>query len=159
MQFKDVTQESLTEFFLSEPNLVLLGMPDEEMIYLHENKQYTCTSGSSFVEITDDDGTSLGVVRWEFFTQISIVIHMYLRHKYHHGKELKRIYDFIYNHLRDNTKVRKVVAFAASTCKHVIGAVEKYGFTKSGSIPKCLIWRQEVVGLEIYSLDIEEKGE
>lgn len=156
MEFRDINDKELTEFFLSEPQLVLLGMPDEEMIYLHEHKEFKCGAGSYFVEILGDNGESLGVIRWEFFTPISIVVHMFLRHKYHHSTVLKDIYQFIYRHLLENTKVRKMIAFITSSCIHVVKAAEKLGFTKNGSIPNCLVWRNEVVGLDIYSVDIKE---
>lgn len=156
MKFKEVTEQELTAFFLSDPKLIILGLPDEELVYLHENKEFKCHPGSMFIEILEDDGTSVGVVRWEFFTQISIVIHVFLRSKYHGSNKLGEIYQFVYKHLQTNTNIRKVIAFISSSCIHVIKAVEKHGFKKDGSIPNCLIWREKVVGIEIYSVDIEE---
>lgn len=160
MRFKEITNEGLTQFFLSDPDLLTLALPDDEIIHLYEHKEFVCDTGSNFIEVVDNENNSIAVIRWEYFTQIAIVVHIYLKSIYQHrqqGDKLQEIYDLMYNHLITNTKIRKVIAFATSTSPQVIKAAERYGFVKEGSLKNAVVWRNKVVDLEIYGLILAEK--
>lgn len=157
MNFKELTEEQISDFIVNDPKLVYIGLNDNELVYIQENKKYRLTPYSYYIGIEEKDEV-VCVLKWEYFTEHCVSIHPYVASKYHGKGMLTKIYDFLWSHFTEQTEIKKVIAFVPDSCNHTIKACEKHGFKKEGHISKCHMWRKELVGVNIYGLDLYDKN-
>src|SRR5574343_168996 len=131
----DLTQEILDEFFLSDPALCYQGLADHELAYLYDDL--------------------LLVLCYSAFSDICINIHPYLKTIYQHTEMFGDIQDILRKYFIENTQVKKIISMSPSPCKHIIKTCERYGFKYEGMIKQSTTWRQEIVDVIIYGLDVK----
>lgn len=155
MKIFEVSPQMVTDFFLNNKETAEMGLPDEELKYLKINKKYYMTSSSMFLGLGEEEGNITLLIRWEYFTPITLILHTYLKSELHgEHVELKKCMDFFFDYLRETTHVRKLQAMIAEPCINVVKATERFNFKKEGFVENCLIWRGELKGLHIYGLDL-----
>lgn len=154
-----ITSEIATVFFFSDPILILLGLSDEEMAIMHKLKKYELSEGSNYIGIQDSHDKLVAIVKYEWFTTHTINFHMYIQSKYHHTKEIKSITNFIKQYFKDTLKINKAIIMVPSSCDHIHSFAPKYGFKKEGHITNAYQWRQELVDIIIYGLDLQVLGD
>lgn len=160
MNFKELTEEEISDFIVNDPRLAYLGFADKELMYMYENKKYNLHDGSIYTGI-EEDGKLICIIKWEYFTLNCISVHPYISSHYH-GKGLSRkIGQFMQEQLSKNTAIVKVVSFIMEPCEHAVRAAVACGFKLEGHITNCTHWRQELTGVYIYGVDInrEDKHE
>ncbi len=157
MNYKELTDKEVSNFIMNDPSLIYMGFSDEELNYMYENKFYPVDPNSFYIGI-EESGVLVGVLKWEYFTESCISIHLYLSSKYQGKGFCKATSKFVAEHLAINTNIKKMIVYITDVCKHVIYAAEACGFKQEGHITNCIPWRGEVVGVLIYGLDLEERN-
>lgn len=153
-----LTQQQLDEFFFSDPKLVMLGLSDEEMHYMTTNKHYYMAPGSGYLGVNDPkSGQLIGVIKYEWFTNIAINFHMYIRSELHGTSDVTYVANEARNHFEADEWCRKVLLMVPSSCEHIMKFAPKHGFKKEGYITQCYFWRQQPVDLVIFGLNLKEK--
>jgi len=155
-ELKAVTPEIVSQFFLSDPKLVCLGLPDDEMTTLFQTGQYPCED-TNIAGVYENDRL-IALHKFEYFTAHAINVHFYLNSELHGTDKLGQIFYFMKNHLEQNTNLMKVLFMVPSSCIHVQKAAEKFGLVKEGHITNVFVWRQEPCDIIIYGHDLE-RGE
>lgn len=150
----DITEEIATEFFLSDPRLAFLGISDEELHMLHTNKHYSFLDNSHYVGVLKDGKDLVSILRYEYFTPQSINQHMYINSNYHHTSVPHEVAQFLLNYAMNTLKIYKIITLIPSNCPHALSFGLKHGFKKEGVITNCFQWRQQLVDLVIYGLDL-----
>src|SRR5574343_489340 len=150
----DLTQEILDEFFLSDPALCYQGLADHELAYLYANKHYMTNSNMGYLGAYLNDDLVL-VLCYSAFSDICINIHPYLKTIYQHTEMFGDIQDILRKYFIENTQVKKIISMSPSPCKHIIKTCERYGFKYEGMIKQSTTWRQEIVDVIIYGLDVK----
>jgi len=154
MDFKELTEQEISNFIVNDPRLVYMGFSDSDIAYIYDNNSYECHPGSQYIGIIDKDEGLVCVLKWEQFEYQVVNVHAYIASRFHGTGMATKTYNFMYQHFAENTDTRKVVTFIPEPCVHVIKAAEKHGFKQEGCITKGCMWRQEVTDLYIYGLDI-----
>lgn len=151
MKYKELTQEEISDFLMNDPNLAYMGLPDTDLIYMYEHKEYMPHPGSMYIGIEKDDEL-IGILKWEYFSDVSITVHPYISSKHQNKGLAKEMAIFVKEQLMKDTKVKKILAFIMEPCEPAIRAVKACGFRQEGFITKCTIWRNELVGIYIFGL-------
>lgn len=153
MQFKELTQKEISDFLINDPNLAYMGLPDTDLAHMYEHKEYVLHPGSFYIGIEKED-TLIGILKWEYFSDVAITVHPYISSKYQSKGLAKEMAIFVKEHLMKNTEVKKVLAFIMEPCEPAIRAVQACGFQKEGFISKCTKWRNELVGMYIFGTEV-----
>lgn len=156
MNFKELTDDEISDFIINDPKLVYMGFSDQELVTMYETKRYTPNPASTYIGI-EEDNVLVCVLRWELFTHLTVSIHPYISSSLHGKGMLSKVYSFLYNHFLEDTIITKVIAFVTEPCTHAMKACEKHGFVQEGYISKCVTFRKELCGIYIYGLDLGNK--
>lgn len=148
-----ITQQELTEFFFSDPNIAYIGLSDEELGIMYKTKKYPLHSGSTYLGVYDG-GELVAVAKYEMFTANCINFHMYIHSVYHNTFNVKEYSEVIEEKLRDNPDIYKMIVMVPTPCLHVHAFAKRYGMEKEGFIKECFKWRQEVTDLTIYGMPL-----
>lgn len=151
----DLPQETISEFFLSDPTLAYQSLHDHKLIDLHEKREYTKHEIAHFLGVYCGEELVF-ILNYTYFSDIAINIHVYLKTKYQHTPMYLSIQKALRKYFLENTQVIKIIAMSPKPCKHVQKTCELYGFKLEGEIKNALTWRQEVVDLLIYGLMLRE---
>lgn len=155
MDFKELTEQEISDFIVNDPGLVYMGFTDKELMYMYENKKYLLHPQSHYIGIVKDE-VLIGILKWEYFTDVAITVHPYISTNYQ-GKGLaKEMSRFVTEHLLKNTEIKKVMAFIGDSCEPAIRAVKACGFFQEAFIDKCQVWRQQLGGVYVFSLNLED---
>lgn len=152
----DVTQKQLTELFQSDPALCYLGLSDSDMNSLYYNKEYPIADNSKYIGLYHDD-EFIGFFKLEMFTEITVCCHVFVKTTLQRKGSTANIWPTIRRYIIDNSKARKVISVVPAPCRHVQKAVLKLGAVLEGTLAKACIWRQEIVDLLFYSIDINRE--
>lgn len=155
----DVTQDEITAFFLSDLNLLILGVSDEEIHLFRTTGQYPMSPSSNYLGIRSSEGELMAVVKYEWFTTHCANFHMYVQSKLHGTPKVTELCNLIRQHFEEMEYAHKVILMVPSTCEHVIKFAPKHGWVKEGCITKCYFWRQQPVDLVIFGLNLKENRE
>ncbi len=153
LNIRPITDEQVTEFFLSDPALCFLGVSDYGLAELYEHKKYTRPPGTTVLGVGIGDDIAL-IINYTWFTEICINVHIYLHSQYHHTDMFSVLQQELKKYFLENTQVKKVISMSPSTCPHIHGACEKFGFVREGEIKNSMLWRQEIVDTVIYGLNL-----
>lgn len=144
-----MNEEDVATFFLSDPKLALLGLPDEELHLLRTEQKFKL-EGSCQAEGVYEDGELIGVLMWNMFTNMVINMHLYLSSHFHGSGKFKDVHGSIISWAKETPFLKRIVVFSPSTCIHIHKAMEGVGFELEGIMPSAIEWRQEVVDLFIF---------
>lgn len=156
MKFKQLNEQEISDFIINDPKLAYMGFSDTELTAMYQNKKYPLAPGSYYVGI-EDDKELIAILKWEAFTEITLNIHLYIASKYHGKGVLKDVYKFLYSHFLKETNIKKLLIMSPDCCPHTCKAAVKMGFKLQAQLANTMMWRQQLVGINIYSLDIEGK--
>lgn len=152
---EELTDEEITKFFLEDPRLCWMALPDNELHELYHNKVYKKGDNSKYFGLTAEDEL-FAVIKYEMFSQLALCVHPYMSSK-HQGKgHIFNFRDVIGNYLIKTTGFKKFIFSVPEPCKHVVRTMEKYGAKLEGQIKNIIIWRQQPVDLLYYRLELEE---
>lgn len=153
---KHIDENEATEFFLSDPNLCWIGLPDNDLQSLYHNKKYIQQYNTVLVGIYDETGL-MCVIRWEPFSQVIVSMHVYLATRYHHTGTLRKILHYIKPYFEDpKFPFLKAIIMHPSNVPHVGVALKATGFTYEGTLKDGIVWRQELVDLNFYSIELDK---
>jgi len=146
-----IDSDVVKEFFLADPKLAYLSLPDAALVDLAKNK-YEVYSNERLIGFYSDNKL-IAVGRYESFTDCAVTYHLYINSALHGTPVLNEINEIAHDFLRKlNYKV--AVVFTPSSCVHVHKAAEKRGYALNGRIPNGQIWRQQLVDTLIYSKEL-----
>ena len=148
-----LSAEDVASFFLHDPKLALLALPDEDLHTLKVEGKFYLDS-DAYAEGVYEDGEMVGVLRWNMFTDIVINIHFYLNSKHHGTGKSKDVHASILKWVGESGRVRRIVVFSPSPCEHVHRALLGAGFEQEGRIKESMRWRQQVVDMLIYGRNL-----
>jgi RimJ/RimL family protein N-acetyltransferase len=148
--------DDFNEFLLANPALCAMSIPDQGLDYLHNTGRWNLRDGSKFMAIYQNN-VLCGYFRYTFYTEISLDVHMYVKIE-HQGKKLvKRLMPILKKYFaKHEPHVTKIVSMTPSVCHIVIVALNAYGFKLEGHLTKCLKWRNELVDMLIFTLNVDE---
>lgn len=153
---REVTDEELTEFFIKDPALCYLGLPDQDLVVLHEEKVFK-RHGNSLYRGLFDKERIVGIVCYEAFTELAVSCHFFISTKERHTGLARKIKDTLKEFCKKEYPfITKIIVTPPSTCLHIINMLEHWGFEKQGTLTSCIKWRNEVVDLIFYSKNISE---
>lgn len=149
----DLTEDTVSEFFMSDPRLSYIGLDDDSLVYMYNNQRYKAKENTVYAGVYDEDEL-ICIFRWELFTPITVGVHLYLKSRLHKSDIFTKISKMIIDFYRDKSSFKKLLVFAPGSCVHVHKAAKRVGFEEEAIIKKCLIWRKELVDLHIFSLEL-----
>ena len=149
-----ITPKDISDFFLSDPKLMLLGLPDEDIGLLYTTGTLPIHPASVYKGMYEEDEL-VAIVKWELFTSNSINMHIYIKSNRQHEGLLGSIESSLERWLIENTELTKVIFMVPEPCTHVHKAMVNYGYVKEGLITNSFQWRQSQVGLVLYGKDIK----
>ena len=152
---KDVSESELTDFFINDPKLAYLGLPDNDLVNLFYHHKYVPNSISFYKGVFEDDRL-ICPFKIEFFTETTANLHLYLCSDLHKTGKIKEVEKEIRRWFLEETYFQKVLIMAPETCDHVHGTAEYFGFVVEGRLTKAVRWRKELVDVIIYSDNIRE---
>jgi len=158
MQFilKDINEAQATEFFLNDPKLCYMGLSDMDMYELYYDKIYTFSPISCYQGVYRDDEL-IGMLRYEYFSEVAVVVHIYISAA-KQGKGLNpEINKAVHKHLSEHTQAMKLITTVPEPCVHVQKAIAKLGFTYEGRVTDSYVWRQKTVDLLYYGCKLERE--
>ncbi len=155
INIRDVSSQQITDFFLKDPNICYLGLPDEDLVDLYENKEYIPKENSIYKGVYDVDDTLLCIVKYELFTLVSISLHFYISSTIHRTQQSIRIRDLLYKHFCEETTMDKVILMVPHTCVHVQKAATAFGMTLEGRLTNSVKWRNEMADILLYGLELK----
>lgn len=152
----NISAEQINHFFMTDPQVSYLGLPDEDLVSLATTGKYILAEGSVIYGVEEEEeGKLIGLIKIELFTSVTANVHFYLHSSLHKSGKLREVREFFYKYFQEETNIEKVIVVAPATCKHVHGPAERFGFKLEGVLTKSLVWRQELVDMYIYGLCIE----
>lgn len=154
IKIKPIDNQTITEFFLSDPALCLLSLRDKDLHDLYYKKQFFPAKESQFVGIYKK-GELVALSRIDPFLDLAFVFHMYVLTKYQHTGLAREVRDLMYQYYLDTTTATKAIVLAPDNCPHVKATAEGFGCKLEGRITKAFEWRGEVVDLLIYALELK----
>lgn len=154
LKLEEVTEQEATEYFLKDPELCYMALPDHDLVSLYNEKKWYKSPSSHLLGVKVD-GELIFLMKYEFFTPVAINVHFYLKTKLRDTGIFKDIEKLIALWIYNQTTVRKVLAMTPITCPRIAHVCEKFGLKKEGHLTKTIKWRNEIVDLLIYGLDLE----
>lgn len=156
MQIKELTKQQISDFFTSDPNLMYLGLSDEEIVVVYMSGAYPVNDTSTYLGFYREDEL-IGMAKFERFTTEAVNLHIYIRTIHQHQNITMQIKKVLTKYLLENTSYIKALIMTPDLgCQQIHDKMEKLGFSKEGHITKCFKWRTEEVGIIIYGLDLRE---
>ncbi len=150
---KDITREEAATFLLNDRVLCERALPDHELDEIALSGQYKPFDTSNFIGMCND-GIVISITKWEYFTDATVNIHVYISSMLHGAGVTKDIQDIYKEWFATRTSFAKAVILAPGTCRQVHKSVELAEFKLEGLLTKAMIWRGELVDLHIYGYDL-----
>lgn len=156
MEIRDVIEEEMTTFFMNDPALCYLGLPDRVLHILYTEKKYPANPNSMYKGVYKEE-VLIAIVRYELYTEISLDVHFYIAtHLQHKGLALQIRDLCIAFCLNEHPQIIKIIATVPSSCEHVQRCLERFGMKLEGVVSQCIIWRQQLVDLMFYGLPLNK---
>lgn len=155
MNIIKLNQEQVAEFYKNDIALCKIGLPDDELAIVENGGDLILGAGELAFGIKHD-GQLISIMRCNFFTPISLIIHICIGSKWQNKGLAKKVRDVFSQYIADTTTIQKVVCPAPSTCKHANITLSAIGFTKEATMEKIMPWRGEIVDLIWYSYDLNK---
>jgi|ERR1700679_2817861 len=153
---KQIKLSDFNEFLIADPKLCYLGLCDQSLDYLYHKKTVIIPETSVLYGIYIDDTLSC-VIQSDFWSNICTIFHMYVSTNMQHTGLTRKIQALMRDYIKDNTKYRKALLYIPSVCEHVIITAKAFGLKYEGTITNCMEWRQNIVDLVIYGLELYEE--
>ncbi len=153
-RFKDISEAQITEFFLNDPNVAYLGLPDDDLQELFYNKTYTLKDNTIYKGIYLKDEL-VSILKYEAFTRQTVNLHFYLSSKLHKKGYARGVEQAIYDYFIENTKAIKAILMTPQSCTQVQGPAIGFGMVLEGRLTNAIVWRNEVMDVLIYSIELK----
>jgi len=144
-----LSEEDVASFFLLDPKLALLGLPDVDLHILRTERKFSL-EGSCRAEGVYEDGEMVGILMWNMFTNMVINMHLYLNSVHHGTGKFKDVHTSLISWAKETPSLTRIVVFSPSTCPHIHTAMLGVGFELEGRMKEAIEWRQEIVDLLIF---------
>jgi len=155
MSMRAVSDDDLSDFFMNDPQLCLLGLSDETLVELYKTRRYSPNYGTVYMGAYIGEDLK-GILKYDLFTSHCVNVHVYVSSSIHHTESVRPLVSAIKQYLIEEVDAIKAVLFVPSSCEHVHKFAPKMGFKQEGLITQCLLWRQKLVDLVVYGLDISK---
>lgn len=154
LTIKEITNKQAAEFFLNDPKLAYLGCADDVLVNLYYTQEFIPHEISQLKGIYNDNQLIM-LFKYEPFSSVAYNCHFYLNSALHGTGQFNEIVLYLKQWMHENNpEVKKILVMTPSSCTHVPAVVSKYGFIKEGHLTNAIIWRQQLVDLLIYSLEL-----
>lgn len=150
----DITKEQITKFFVSDPNLSYIGLSDEDLVHLFKNASLVFNDATHCVGLLDNKNNLIGVLKYEFFSSCTVSAHAYLSTANQNKKLTKELKTCVIDYFKSMNGLKKIICMVPATCGNVHRAMTSMGLVHEGTITKSCMWRQELVDLLIYGINI-----
>ena len=148
-----VLQSEIDSFFKEDPTLAYLALSDNDLCELYETKSLAIKDSSVYFKVCDGSDI-VSIIKCEKFSEMAVCAHVYVASRYHHKGVYPKVCDLLVDYLLEHTGFTKVVLTVPKPCEHVSKAAIKYGMRLEAELKDIVIWRQKVVNLLYYILDI-----
>src|SRR5574338_408157 len=119
MNIKDITEEEITEFFLKDPALCYLGLPDNDLNNLFYEKKYIKHNISVYKGIYENENL-ISVLCYEYFTEFALNVHFYIYTKLQKQSKATKIKRELVKYFKSKyPEVIKIIVMSPEPCKHV----------------------------------------
>lgn len=154
LNVKEIDENIATAFFLEDPALCYIALPDHDLVSLYQEKKWYKTNGSYLIGIYVEEEL-IFIMKYEFFTPIAVNVHFYLKSTLRNKGIFKDIQKLLKKWITNNTNIRKILAMSPKSCEMIAHVCEKFGFVKEGHLKNSIIWRNKIDDLLIYGLNLE----
>lgn len=156
----DVTPEQITQFYLIDPKLCKMSLPDHQLKSLMETGEYISDEGDTYLGVYLQDEL-VALFRYEPVFRNddpkNIWIHVYI-HSWLHGVDFRRDVQLVLvDWFLEHTLVKRVNMQVPMCCKHVQDSIDLDDkWSRDGIIPKEeSIWRGEPMEFIIYTMELK----
>lgn len=153
---RELSQNEIKDFFINDPTLCAMGLPDSDVLYIEQNNDYYFPEGSTGVGIFDNDEL-ICVFRYDPYTPIAVNVHIYLKSSLQ-GKHLTYSYGGILVRyvLANLPHVSKIVIHCPKTCETTWKVIQHGGMKLEGVQKNAMVWRGQVTDLLIFGKEIKQ---
>lgn len=154
---KTTTIDEVSDFFLKDDKLSYIGLPDNDLVSLINTGKYVPNPISFYQGIYESDEL-ITFVKIEYYTEVAANVHMYISSKLHGTGRSKEIGNFLIDWFTHHTDFHKLIVMAPDCCIPVHKTALKLGFKKEGHITKALRWRDKLVDILVFGLELDKRG-
>jgi hypothetical protein len=154
IQIKNISEEEISKFFINDPQLVYLGLPDADLVSLFQEKKWYKSKLTNCVGVFDNN-TLIFVFKYEFFTPVCLNGHFFMSSKYRHTGKFEEIVALLKDFVKTSyPQITKCIVMTPALCTHVPPTCQKFGFIQEGHIKECITWREQLTDLLIFGLKL-----
>lgn len=157
MEIGKISIETTTDFFLKDPQLCLLGLPDDYLGYLGTFKKFPETPGEDIYGIYEDNSL-VAIVMFQEHSKTQIAMHYYLSSNHLRKDIVVRCYSAVEEMLRNNYDHKEVLVQVPASCPHVMEVISNIGFTFNEIIQDGVVWRGKKENLHCYTTKINQES-
>lgn len=155
IEIKTITIDQFNQFFKDDPALCYLGLSDQSLDYLYHNGTVIVPPDAIIYGVYIDNALSC-CVQSDFWSDICTILHMYVPTTRQRKGVFRQVQELMQAYLKEHTNYRKALIYIPSACEHVIATAQAFGLRHEATITNCMTWRQKVVDLVIYGLELYE---
>ena len=156
MHIKEINNHAVSAFFLGDPKLCLMGLPDGHLYYLNKFNKYPSFPEETTYGLYEKD-ILIAVVMFEEYNKDTLTMHFYLSTNNLRKDVVVRFYSTVEDMLRKNYSHTKVAVFIPESCVHVQKVVQAIGFKFKETVKEGITWRGIVESLDIYETRINRE--
>ena len=127
MIIKEINNKETSDFFLADPDLCVMGLPDGHLYYLSKFGKYPSFPEETVYGLYEEDNL-IAVVMFEEYNKDTLAMHFYLSTNHLRKDVVVRFYSIVEDMLIKNYSHTKVSVFIPESCVHVQKAVQAIGF-------------------------------
>lgn len=155
-EIKELTNEQVGEFFINDPQLAYLGLSDEFLVGLYQDRVFDAGDLTTMKGVYSGDELVM-IFKYEQFAQVTLNTHYYLKTSLQSTDMFSKIVDFLHRWVKETYPyITKILTMSPSTCIHVPPIVKKYGFVQEGCITNAIVWRKKIVDILIFGKPLED---
>lgn len=149
----DLTEDEISDFFMSDPKLAYAALPDDALVYMYNNKKYKALKNSCYFGVMEGNNL-IALMQWELFTPTTITCHFYIKSNLHGTGLSVYLTKELRKYFKETSSFKKVICPSPAPCVHVTKHLLKCGFELEAVLKKSMPWRKEIVDLNLFSLEL-----
>ena len=157
MIINEIGIEETTKFFLEDPKLCVMGLPDNYLYYLDKHKTFPATPGEVVYGLYKDNQI-VATIMFQEHDKNTVVMHFYLSTNNLRKNIVRRFYPVIEEMLTKEYTQKEVMVAIPQSCLHVMEVVQAIGFQFKKTIVDGITWRGAIEDLHYYKTKINKEN-
>lgn len=155
MNIVSLTQQDISDFFLSDVPLIFQSLPDDHIRNLLSQGIYPLDGISQWLGVIEGNNL-LANIAYNGLTDKTVCLHVRVHTWLQRKKIIKEILNLIEQWFKENTPFTSLCTFIPSNCINTWKTVEHFGFSRQGCLFKAVCRQNITSDLYIYQKGIKD---